>query len=160
MNKGKERWENVQELIGIAKEYGTTSGLARFLENVQLMQDTDSYEANSQRITLMTLHSVKGLEFPIVFIAGVEERILPHERSVSSPEQLEEERRLLYVGMTRAKQELYLTCAHNRLLHGEYATNPPSRFLRDIPERLTHFVDQSIHLRLSDEYGERNTIYL
>ncbi|PIR26917.1 MAG: ATP-dependent DNA helicase PcrA [Candidatus Brennerbacteria bacterium CG11_big_fil_rev_8_21_14_0_20_43_10] len=160
MNEGKERWENVQELIGIAKEYGTTSGLARFLENVQLMQGTDSYEANSQRITLMTLHSVKGLEFPIVFIAGVEERILPHERSVSSPEQLEEERRLLYVGMTRAKQELYLTCAHNRLLHGEYATNPPSRFLRDIPERLTHFVDQSIHLRLSDEYGERNTIYL
>lgn len=160
MNEGKERWENVQELIGIAKEYGTPSGLARFLENVQLMQDTDSYEANSQRITLMTLHSVKGLEFPIVFIAGVEERILPHERSVSSPEQLEEERRLLYVGMTRAKQELYLTCAHNRLLHGEYATNPPSRFLRDIPERLTHFVDQSIHLRLSDEYGEQNTIYL
>ena len=159
-DEGTQRWENVQELIGIAKEYGQDPAdktLERFLENAQLVQDTDSLKQSANMLTLMTLHGAKGLEFPCVFIVGVEENILPHERSLRSQTDIEEERRLLYVGMTRAKQDLSLTCAHHRFLHGEYSMNAPSRFIDDIPEELTQHIDQTMG---QDLYDSERTIYL
>ena len=159
-DEGTQRWENVQELIGIAKEYGPENAsqtLGRFLENVQLVQDTDTMKPTANMLTLMTLHGAKGLEFPCVFIVGVEENILPHERSLRSQNDIEEERRLLYVGMTRAKQDLFLTSAHHRFLHGEYSMNAPSRFLDDIPQDLTAQIDQSLG---RDLYDSEQTIYL
>lgn len=158
--QGAERWDNVQELIGLARAYPNEPAalsLGQFLESVQLVQDTDRMQTGTNVLTLMTLHSAKGLEFPIVFIAGVEEGILPHERSLRSPDDIEEERRLLYVGMTRAKNDLFLTCAQHRFIHGEYSANEPSRFLNDIPESLIERVDQGI---LSSLYDSENTIYL
>ncbi len=158
--EGTQRWENVEELIGIAKEYGNECAgktLERFLENVQLVQDTDALKPTANMLTLMTLHSAKGLEFPCVFIVGVEENILPHERSLRSQTDIEEERRLLYVGMTRAKRDLFLTSAHHRFLHGEYSMNAPSRFLDDIPQELTIQIDQAMG---QDLYDSERTIYL
>lgn len=158
--EGTQRWENVEELIGIAKEYGgeyAEKTMERFLENVQLVQDTDAIKPTANMLTLMTLHGAKGLEFPCVFIVGVEENILPHERSLRSQTDIEEERRLLYVGMTRAKHDLFLTSAHHRFLHGEYSMNAPSRFLDDIPQELTIQLDQTMG---QDLYDSERTIYL
>lgn len=126
-----ERIENVKELLSVAKEYEDV-GLAGFLEEVALISDIDSYDTNSDSVTLMTLHSAKGLEFPVVFISGVEESMLPHSRSLFDQSEMEEERRLCYVGMTRAKQELYMVHASQRLLYGSMQHNPPSRFLSEI----------------------------
>ncbi len=134
---GEERWENVQELRAVTIQYDELKpehALASFLEDVALIADVDEME-ESDSITLITLHAAKGLEFPVVFILGLEEGILPHMRSLESgnPEQLEEERRLCYVGMTRAKHHLYLLRAFRRAFSGH---NPPSRFLADIPPQL------------------------
>ncbi|MCH7616755.1 MAG: UvrD-helicase domain-containing protein [Chloroflexi bacterium] len=134
---GEDRWENVQELRAVLLQYDelkSEHALASFLEDVALITDVDEMDA-SDSVTLITLHAAKGLEFPIVFITGLEEGILPHMRSLESgnPEQLEEERRLCYVGMTRAKQQLYLVRAFRRAFGGH---NPPSRFLADIPPEL------------------------
>ena len=134
---GEDRWENVQELRAVVLQYDelkSEHALASFLEDVALITDVDEMDA-SDSVTLITLHAAKGLEFPVVFIAGLEEGILPHMRSLESgnPEQLEEERRLCYVGMTRAKQRLYLVRAFRRAFGGH---NPPSRFLADIPPDL------------------------
>ena len=134
---GEERWENVQELRAVTIQYDELKpehALASFLEDVALIADVDEME-ESDSITLITLHAAKGLEFPVVFMIGLEEGILPHMRSLESgnPEQLEEERRLCYVGMTRAKQHLYLARAFRRAFSGH---NPPSRFLADIPPQL------------------------
>ena len=101
------------------------------------MADVDEMEERSDAITLITLHAAKGLEFPVVFIAGLEEGLLPHMRSYDDPQQMEEERRLCYVGITRAKERLYLTRAQRRLLMGSGSANPMSRFLKDIPVELT-----------------------
>ncbi|HUA13090.1 MAG TPA: UvrD-helicase domain-containing protein [Candidatus Sulfotelmatobacter sp.] len=128
--QGEARVENVKELLSVAQEYDQ-AGLAGFLEEVALISDIDSAEFNSQAVTLMTLHSAKGLEFPVVFITGMEESILPHSNSMYDQAELEEERRLAYVGMTRAKEELYLLYANSRLLYGITQHNPPSRFLSD-----------------------------
>jgi DNA helicase-2/ATP-dependent DNA helicase PcrA len=106
-----------------------------FLENVALVESGDK-KITGESVTLMTLHSAKGLEFPVVFIVGMEEGIFPHSRSLMDSAQLEEERRLAYVGITRAKQKLYLTYASSRLYFGERTSNPPSRFIMDIPESL------------------------
>jgi DNA helicase-2/ATP-dependent DNA helicase PcrA len=118
--------------------------LERFLESIQLLQEADNYETDAEKITLMTLHSAKGLEFSVVFIAGLEEGLLPHKKSLFSQEDLEEERRLFYVGMTRSKKELYITLAKTRFVHGDYQDNLPSQFLNDLPEEYLNFIDQAV----------------
>ncbi len=129
--QGEARQENVRELLSVAKEYQDFV-LADFLEEVSLVSDIDSVELNGNAVTLMTLHSAKGLEFPVVFITGMEETIFPHSRALYDQKAMEEERRLCYVGITRARQELYLTSASSRLLYGGIQHNPPSRFLSEI----------------------------
>lgn len=128
-----DRIENVQELISVAHEYDEI-GLTGFLEEVALISDIDEYDAKAEAVTLMTLHSAKGLEFPVVFMAGMEEGVFPHSRSLFDQQQLEEERRLCYVGMTRAKEELYLIHAAARLLYGGVMHNPPARFISELTE--------------------------
>ncbi|HSI73079.1 MAG TPA: 3'-5' exonuclease, partial [Fimbriimonas sp.] len=133
------RLENLQELISVTMQYDSTSdepSLAGFLESVSLVADVDGLDQGSESVTLMTLHSAKGLEFPVVFLAGLEEGVFPHSRSLTSDSELEEERRLCYVGMTRAKEELHLFHAQRRSLFGTPNFNRRSRFLDDIPDRL------------------------
>ncbi len=144
---GEERWENAQELRNVASQFDELEpehALIRFLEDVALMSDTDEYDEKIEAVTLITLHAAKGLEFPVVFIAGMEEGILPHIRSFDDPAQMEEERRLCYVGVTRAKDRLYLVRAFRRLLMGQSKHNPPSRFLKDLPGELLHQVSQNV----------------
>lgn len=137
--EGETRLENVQELLSVAKKFSgfkPEEALSLFLEEVALASDTDSIDQKLDAIHLMTLHSAKGLEFPVVFMVGLEEGIFPHSRSAFSPSELEEERRLMYVGLTRAKEQLYLVSADLRTLFGSTQVNPPSRFLGEIPEHL------------------------
>ncbi len=137
--EGEERWHNILELRTVAQEYGALpvqEGLTTFLEEVALVSDTDDLEEATDAPTLLTLHSAKGLEFPVVFIVGLEEGILPHSRSFDDPEEMEEERRLCYVGITRAKERLYLVHAFRRMLYGQSEMGIPSRFVRDIPHHL------------------------
>ena len=137
---GDERWENVMELRSVAGEYDSgnpAEALVAFLEKVSLVTDTDDLGDSTGAVTLVTLHQAKGLEFPVVFIVGLEEGILPHSRSLDDPGEMEEERRLCYVGITRAKERLYLLRTHRRTLFGKGSANRASRFLRDISPRLT-----------------------
>ena len=137
--QGRERWENVQELRSTAQEFQNTDPeekLSEFLQGVALVADVDTLEETPDSITLITLHQAKGLEFPVVFIVGLEEGMLPHIRSFDDPGQMEEERRLFYVGMTRAKDRLYITRAFWRGFRGNGGTNMPSRFLGDVPQHL------------------------
>lgn len=129
--QGEARQENVRELLSVAQEYQDI-GLDGFLEEVSLVSDLDSADFNGDAVTLMTLHAAKGLEFPVVFMAGLEETIFPHSRALYDQSEMEEERRLCYVGMTRARQELYMLYASSRLLYGGVQHNPPSRFLSEI----------------------------
>jgi DNA helicase-2/ATP-dependent DNA helicase PcrA len=136
---GEERWANVLELRGHAAEFdeiAAPEGLARFLEEVALVSDQDEMEDVPDRATLITLHAAKGLEFPVVFIVGMEEGLLPHRRALEDERELEEERRLAYVGMTRAKDRLYLVHAHHRSTYGVGAQADPSRFLAELPDDL------------------------
>lgn len=126
-----ERIENVKELVSVAKEYDAL-GLDSFLEEVALLSGLDTLDERADAVTLMTLHAAKGLEFPVVFIAGMEESIFPHSRALFDAAEMEEERRLCYVGMTRAREELFLYHANSRMLFGMSQHNPPSRFLSDI----------------------------
>lgn len=133
--EGETRWENVQELLGVAKKYDSLEAgvsLATFLEDAALLTSLDEVDSREDSLTLMTLHSAKGLEFPVVFIVGVEDGILPHSRAHFEPEQMEEERRLFYVGVTRAKEWLFLLRARRRMFYGGQ-NNPASRFLTDLP---------------------------
>jgi DNA helicase-2/ATP-dependent DNA helicase PcrA len=127
---GEARQENVKELLSVAKEYSNV-GMDGFLEEVALVSDIDNADFGSDVVTLMTLHAAKGLEFPIVFMTGMEETIFPHSRALYDQTEMEEERRLCYVGMTRAKEELFMLHASTRLLYGGSQHNPPSRFLSD-----------------------------
>jgi DNA helicase-2/ATP-dependent DNA helicase PcrA len=135
--QGESRQENVKELIGVAQSYEET-GLDIFLEEVALISDIDQTNFDNDAATLMTLHAAKGLEFPVVFMTGMEDTIFPHSRSINEPSEMEEERRLFYVGMTRAKDELYLIYAASRNLYGGIQHNPPSRFLSEIGSDLLH----------------------
>lgn len=177
-----ERWENVQELVGVVTKYeeetaltptreavgsgqsavGTENeadaeaeeprgALAAFLADVSLVTDVDELEERVDAITLITLHAAKGLEFPVVFITGLEEGLLPHMRSYDDPQQMEEERRLCYVGMTRAKEQLYLSRARRRMLMGGSNANPVSRFVKDVPVSLTTTRERSYDA--SPSYG-------
>lgn len=129
--QGEARQENVKELLSVAQEY-QDEGLAGFLEEVALVSDLDSADFDGDAVTLMTLHAAKGLEFPVVFMTGLEESIFPHSRALYDQSEMEEERRLCYVGMTRARRELYMTTASSRMLYGGVQHNPPSRFLSEI----------------------------
>lgn len=138
--EGETRIENVKELKSVVEKYDhleVSLALQTFLEEVSLIQDTDSYHTDSEAVTLMTIHSAKGLEFDSVFIAGMEENLFPHSRSLLDHEELEEERRLCYVGITRAKRRVYLLYTTQRLLYGNLMNNSPSRFLNNIPVALT-----------------------
>lgn len=128
---GEARVENVKELLSVAKEYSEL-GLSGFLEEVSLVSDLDSTDFGSDAVVLMTLHAAKGLEFPVVFMAGMEETLFPQSRALYDVSEMEEERRLCYVGMTRAKQELYMLHANSRMLYGSSQHNVPSRFLSEI----------------------------
>jgi len=130
------RLENLEELVAAAEDFTHAAGettLEAFLDSVALMSDVDELKDADSRVTLMTLHSAKGLEFPVVFLTGLEEGVFPHTRSMGDPEQIEEERRLCYVGITRAEQRLYVSYAVHRRIHG-YGVGEPSRFLREMPE--------------------------
>ncbi len=137
--EGDDRWENLQELRRVAGEFTDLEGeeaLARFLEDVALVSDVDALGEEGTAPALLTLHTAKGLEFPVVFMVGMEERLFPHSRSLMDTEQMEEERRLAYVGITRAKDRLYLTRAFRRQTYGFEEPTEPSRFLKDIPPEL------------------------
>ena len=143
------RVENVKELAGVAEDFADLqpdATLAEFLERVALVTDTDEFDAGTARLTLMTMHNAKGLEFPVVFVVGMEDSVFPHHRALGDPDELEEERRLCYVAMTRAQQRLYVTSAWKRALFGGTNANPPSRFLREVPPAL-------IEERLGDAGG-------
>lgn len=129
--QGESRQENVKELVGVANSYQDV-GLDGFLEEVALISDLDQADFNGDAVTLMTLHAAKGLEFPVVFMTGLEESIFPHSRALYDVSEMEEERRLCYVGMTRAREELYMMYATGRMLYGSIQHNPPSRFLSEI----------------------------
>lgn len=128
---GEAREENVRELMSVASSF-SEMGLSAFLEEVSLVADVDSLDQQNNSVTLMTVHAAKGLEFPVVFITGMEETVFPHSRAMYDQSELEEERRLCYVGMTRAKEELYLYHASSRMLFGGTQHNPPARFLAEI----------------------------
>ncbi|MDP8971106.1 MAG: UvrD-helicase domain-containing protein [Actinomycetota bacterium] len=133
------RVENLRELAGVAEEFTQLqpgASLDEFLERVALVSEADDLVDDSGRLTLMTMHNAKGLEFPVVFLVGMEEGVFPHHRSLGDPDELEEERRLCYVAITRAQQRLYLTSAWSRTLFGGTNVNPPSRFLTEIPPQL------------------------
>lgn len=137
--EGDDRWNNVLELRNVASRYANVAApdnLTLFLEEVALVADADDLPEQSNAPTLLTLHTAKGLEFPIVFMVGMEDGLLPHARSLEDPEEMEEERRLAYVGITRAKERLYLTHAFRRTRWGSDDVSPPSRFLQDIPGKL------------------------
>ncbi|MFO7279107.1 MAG: DNA helicase PcrA [Thermoanaerobacterales bacterium] len=142
------RLENLAELVGAAHEVATVD---EFLEQISLVSDVDSLDDDTTSVVLMTLHSAKGLEFPVVFMMGMEDGVFPHLRSLTEPDQLEEERRLAYVGITRARRRLYLTHAWSRTLFGGTQYNPPSRFLDEIPSELVRDVEG--HRRASRRGG-------
>jgi len=133
------RVENIRELAGVAEDFSALqpdATLEEFLERVALVSEQDEYSGETSRLTLMTMHNAKGLEFPIVFIVGMEDAVFPHHRALGDPDELEEERRLCYVAMTRARERLYLCSAWSRTLFGGQSANPPSRFLKEIPAEL------------------------
>jgi DNA helicase-2/ATP-dependent DNA helicase PcrA len=138
--QGDARIENLRELRGLAQEYDThadqAEALELFLTEVTLRSDVDAYAEDDEGVTLITLHMVKGLEFPVVFLVGVEENLLPHRRAVEDESEMPEERRLCYVGITRAQDRLYLSCAFRRHLYGQAQPGFPSRFLTEIPQAL------------------------
>src|SRR5690606_11285571 len=138
---GESRLQNVQEFLTVTQQFDDQTGgqpgqLAAFLEQVALVSDADAYDEETGKITMMTLHAAKGLEFPVVFLVGMEEGVFPHSRAVWEPGEIEEERRLAYVGMTRAEELLFLTCARQRTLYGSTNLNAMSRFIEEIPEHL------------------------
>lgn len=137
--EAENRIENLEEFLTVAvqfEEEEADNDLSTFLEGITLSSDIDGMDEEEESVTLMTLHSAKGLEFPVVFLVGMEEGIFPGYKSIGEPKELEEERRLCYVGITRAKNNLYLTCSRQRTMFGSTSCNPVSRFVKEIPENM------------------------
>jgi DNA helicase-2/ATP-dependent DNA helicase PcrA len=151
---GESRQENVKELLSVTEEYADL-GLSGFLEEISLISDLDQANMTDDSVTLMTLHAAKGLEFPVVFMTGMEETIFPHSRALYDQSEMEEERRLCYVGMTRAREELYLTSASTRLLYGGLQHNPPSRFLSEIDSESVSEGSYFDEIQSSHGYGAK-----
>lgn len=139
--EAQTRIENVSEMVSVARDFvekNMDNSLSDFLSSVALVSQGDDEDPSNDRfVSMMSLHSAKGLEFPVVFLVGLEEGVFPHNRALQDPEELEEERRLCYVGITRAREKLFMTHALQRMLYGRYNTNKPSRFLQEVPEELT-----------------------
>tara|TARA_A100001391_G_scaffold144495_8_gene102182 strand:+ start:10312 stop:12468 length:2157 start_codon:yes stop_codon:yes gene_type:complete len=158
--KGQQRQENLRELISATRQFGDEDGegdpLAAFLDHAALESGEGQADAHEDAVQMMTLHSAKGLEFPVVFITGLEEGLFPHQMSSEEPGRLAEERRLCYVGVTRAMRELYLTHAESRRLYGNETFNPPSRFLREIPGELLEEV--RVRASVTRPVGGRSTL--
>ena len=157
--EAENRIENLEEFLTVAMEFEEESadnGLSEFLEGITLSSDIDNMEDTEDTVTLMTLHSAKGLEFPAVFLVGMEEGIFPGYKSISEPKDLEEERRLCYVGITRAKQYLFLTCSKQRTIFGSTSCNPVSRFLKEIPADLLDGYEEAIgdNSKEDNEFGD------
>ena len=157
--EAETRIQNLEEFLTVAIEFEEESAdntLAEFLENITLSSDIDSMEEQEDSVTLMTLHSAKGLEFPVVFLVGMEEGIFPGYKSIGEPKELEEERRLFYVGITRAKQYLYLTCAKHRTIFGATSYNQISRFVNEIPDELLEGYAEIVenNSKPKDEFGD------
>lgn len=147
--KSESRLENIGEFLSVAKDFienNAEGTLEDFLETIALVSDVDSYDAVESKVTLMTLHSAKGLEFPVVFLAGLEEGLFPHSRTLLNPDEIEEERRLCYVGITRAEKQLYISNATSRTMFGRITCFLPSRFLNEIPAELV------------EEFKPKNTV--
>ncbi|MFA6097539.1 MAG: UvrD-helicase domain-containing protein [Candidatus Paceibacterota bacterium] len=161
--EGEVRWENVKELytaLGKYNEFPWKDGIRMFLEEVSLATDLDNVKDEEKSVTLMTLHSAKGLEYDTVFMIGMEEGLLPHSRSIDDPAEMEEERRLCYVGITRAKSRVYLVYARVRRIYGSTQINNPSRFITDIPEHLVEMKNQGYsYLRDATDDGYRDEGY-
>lgn len=156
--ENESRIENIKEFMSVVKEHEATTenaDLSTFLESVSLVSDIDSYDEEQDAVVLMTIHSAKGLEFPNVFLAGLEEGVFPGMRSISEPEEIEEERRLCYVAITRAKKNLYITRTERRTLYGSTTYNPPSRFLKEIP---TAYIDEKTSFKSVMSKPIQNTI--
>lgn len=140
--KGEARWENIQELKTVTQKFNNLygeEGLQSFLEDITLVSDQDEVDETDNAVKMMTIHAAKGLEFPVVFIVGMEEGLFPHSRSLINPQEMEEERRLCYVALTRAIQRVYIIFAAQRMRYGTVQVNPPSRFIDDIPEKFVQW---------------------
>lgn len=156
--ESSDRRENIEELVSNAVEYESgveEPSLKDFLENVALVADIDNYDATSDAMVLMTIHSAKGLEFPVVFLPGMEDGLFPGIQSIMTPSELEEERRLAYVAITRARDRLYMVYAKERLMYGKTQYNPPSRFITEIPEQEKEEDIPRAKPKFRTEFGER-----
>ena len=157
----RTRLENVRELLtsinGYLENAGEEPSLAGFLDEIALYTDLDSHDPDQDCVVMMTMHSAKGLEFPVVFVVGAEEGIFPGIRAIGETEEMEEERRLCYVAMTRAKEKLYLTCANQRMLFGRTSSNRPSRFVDEIP---TEHLERSGRTFLDPGVGDLSLIHI
>jgi DNA helicase-2/ATP-dependent DNA helicase PcrA len=153
---GIERLRNIDELLAGAASYEESSdspSLTEYLEDVALISDTDNYDATADAVVMMTIHSAKGLEFPVVFLPGLEEGIFPGQQSVIDDEEIEEERRLAYVAITRAKSKLYMLNARERMMYAKTRYNPPSRFLEEIPQEYKEDTTDSNSIYAATGYG-------
>ncbi len=160
--EAENRIENLEEFLTVAIEFEdetAENSLGEFLEGITLSSDIDEIEDEEDSITLMTLHSAKGLEFPVVFLVGMEEGIFPGYKSISEEKELEEERRLCYVGITRAKEHLFLTCAIQRTIFGSTSCNPVSRFVKEIPDEYLEGADSLSSYKKQDEFDDTNYLW-
>lgn len=158
--EAETRIDNIEEFFTVAMEFEKESAdksLNEFLNSISLSSDTDNLEEQDDQVTLMTLHSAKGLEYPCIFLVGLEEGIFPSFRSTETPKEIEEERRLFYVGITRAKQYLYLSLAKKRTIFGSTSYNQPSRFIKEIPEDVLDGYNEAINPKASNENFEDST---
>lgn len=160
--EAENRLANLDEFLTVAIEFEDESAensLGDFLEGMALSSDLDSMEETENSVTLMTLHSAKGLEFPVVFLVGMEEGIFPGYKSIDEPQELEEERRLCYVGITRAKEKLHLTCARQRTIYGSTSCNNVSRFLKEIPVNMLDGAEEALSSGNSNDMFSSNDRY-